>query len=669
MSTRVLLVAEEPLLVVAVTRALMDGQYDARVTTVGPEAVSVCANIRASLVVADLSPSEEGTLDVLHDIRAREETRDVPVILVGTTGGRTRTVEAAREAGAQDLVVRPLLAGTLVARVAKLLGQPLPPLGDPDAIIPDLFQGTPPPVEPGEPQVARWRAVPGLDAPLMRPPGAFDAAADRTVESGVPVAAVQAARREPTLRMRRLTRVPTGGGAAVTAQDEEDELVEREEFSGLMAELDRKAEAALRTAQTPTLSFPAPDPETIDLSTRETLPPVDADAHATGTGLPWTPPRVVSPLPASSPLGGGSASPPAGSLAPWLSDEQAARLLTPREGTFKEGQLPSLLWACWSQRVTGGLDLWRQGDDPERTLFLEDGRPVLFRGRLHQDGVEQMLLARGFINAAQAVQARVQAPANARTVALALADQGVLKPREIFVVVRDHLKDRYVALAEWPSGAFSFTGERAPEAERVAVDEGTEALLWRAIRRKYPLERLVPVLGGPSAVLVPNTRTDLHAFGLREQELRAVTALDGAHTLEDAVQSVGVPEETVYQVAFLLVSAGLARLSTSCDDGPLPRSPPVTADAEIDRRRVLNVLARCREEDYFRVLGLPPGATREEVRDSLEALRGLVDPARFTDPVFTDLQPALQEVNTVLEECGAVLLDDVTRVRYRAHLK
>jgi hypothetical protein len=343
------------------------------------------------------------------------------------------------------------------------------------------------------------------------------------------------------------------------------------------------------------------------------------------------------------------------------------KVLLPSEGQFPEGAMPSLLWACFQQRVTGRLDLGA-GVDAERSLFLEDGQPVALRSRLKPDRLEEYLLLHGFLTATQASQARGRGILAPRRAAAALAEEGILKTQEVFELTRQHLKDRVTSVLERSSGTFHFVADSAPDSERVKLDEGLPALLWRGIRRKFPQERLVPLMGGPSSMLVPHAQVDLQDFGMDEVDLRACRALDGVHSLLDASVSLGLPLERVYQAGFLLLTVGASRMGARGVDGPGGPGSTRVEEVEIDKGRVLELLRRCQECNYFEMLGLEKDASRTEVEEALSRLRQRVAQDHFADPALQDVRPAVTEINAILEECQAVLLVDVLRQRYRAAL-
>ncbi len=343
------------------------------------------------------------------------------------------------------------------------------------------------------------------------------------------------------------------------------------------------------------------------------------------------------------------------------------RPLNPPEGAIPDGAMAALLWACFSQRITGRLDLFGPGGpETEKSLYLEDGQVLALRSKAPADRLENHLLALGYLTPAQVRAAQARTLVSPRQTAAALLEDGALKAQEVFVVTREHLKDRVAALLEAGGGGFRYVADTAPELERVALDVPPQALVWQGIRRKFPLHRLQALLGGPDTLVVPQQAVDLGDVGLDAVESRAMRALDGAHTLEDVALSVGVPLERVYQVAYLLLCAGAARVGARGHLGIQPAGGGV--DLHLDRARLMELHRRSQEASYFDLLGVRPDASRADIEAALHALQSRLTPVRDAGPALQDLRPLVEELSLALEEAASVLLHDTLRQRYKTAL-
>ncbi|GLZ48325.1 DNA-binding response regulator [Actinomycetospora sp. NBRC 106375] len=136
MATRVLLVEDDERIRQALGLALADEGYDVVETATGEEALDV-VDPDLDVVLLDLMlPGIDG-IEVCSTLRSRG---DLPII-IATARTDTADVIAGLEAGADDYVTKPLVAGELSARIRALLRRRRP------AASPDADDGAPGPPE------------------------------------------------------------------------------------------------------------------------------------------------------------------------------------------------------------------------------------------------------------------------------------------------------------------------------------------------------------------------------------------------------------------------------------------------------------------------------------------------------------------------------------------
>jgi curved DNA-binding protein CbpA len=170
---------------------------------------------------------------------------------------------------------------------------------------------------------------------------------------------------------------------------------------------------------------------------------------------------------------------------------------------------------------------------------------------------------------------------------------------------------------------------------------------------------LAPVATATSPAASPVRRSDPEEARARRQRL-----------LARAMQNMGVGP----------LSAGPPRPATptgtpsgppaggkAAAAAPGARAPGRMAGPEVEIRRALEAaLPLARESDLFARLGLPRGASPEEVKASYLQLVRQFHPDRFGSPGLADLQAGLREVLSALNEAYGVLSDRVRRADYLA---
>jgi two-component system, OmpR family, response regulator MtrA len=117
MSTDILLVEDDPRIRQVLELALRDHGYDVRSAATGEQALEDVALRRPDVLLLDLMlPGIDG-LEVCRRLRAQG---DLPIIAV-TARSDSADVVAGLEAGADDYVTKPVVAGVLAARIRAVL--------------------------------------------------------------------------------------------------------------------------------------------------------------------------------------------------------------------------------------------------------------------------------------------------------------------------------------------------------------------------------------------------------------------------------------------------------------------------------------------------------------------------------------------------------------------
>jgi signal transduction histidine kinase/FixJ family two-component response regulator len=116
---RVLLADDNPDMRDYVTRLLSD-RYEVNAVSSGDEALEAALNHPPDLILSDvMMPGLDG-FALLRELRARPQTRTIPVVLLSARAGEESRVEGLG-AGADDYLIKPFTARELLARVASHL--------------------------------------------------------------------------------------------------------------------------------------------------------------------------------------------------------------------------------------------------------------------------------------------------------------------------------------------------------------------------------------------------------------------------------------------------------------------------------------------------------------------------------------------------------------------
>jgi two-component system, OmpR family, phosphate regulon response regulator PhoB len=135
MSASILIVEDEEPIKVLLTYNFEAEGYRVRATSLGEEVGPMIADERPNLIILDwMLPGISG-IEVCRLLRARPETRDIPILMLtarGEEGERVRGLAT----GADDYVVKPFSVPELLARTKSILRR-----ADPDAVAEVLSAG------------------------------------------------------------------------------------------------------------------------------------------------------------------------------------------------------------------------------------------------------------------------------------------------------------------------------------------------------------------------------------------------------------------------------------------------------------------------------------------------------------------------------------------------
>ncbi len=347
-------------------------------------------------------------------------------------------------------------------------------------------------------------------------------------------------------------------------------------------------------------------------------------------------------------------------------------------------EVPALLWQLHEQRFTGTLRLSRQR--VEKQLWLSEGELVFARSTATRDRLVDGLLRRGVLTRPQYETARRLASKEPRRVGELLVDAGFLKPRELEVLLRDHLARVVDSTFDWREGSWvSEPGVRTDEP--VLLDQGMPAVLLDGVRYRLDageLEDRLTRRAGPGGI-VPKLRlaplppkqgrleVELHQarneraaelgerFRLLPEEEAWLGRLDGRRGVL-ALVAEGADRQALLALLYVLELGGFVGL---CDEPELEgeRDP-----AGLDSERILERLRLAREADYFELLGVGRDASRGELRQAYIGLEATFAERALERDSRRRHARELRELRAALMEARDILVDEAMRSAYLAHL-
>jgi DNA-binding response OmpR family regulator len=118
---KILLVDDSATILMMERMILNKNQYDLVTATNGEEAIAKARTERPDVILMDVVMPKMNGFDACRAIRADEEIRATPIIMV-TTRGEGMNVEAGFQSGCNDYVTKPINSAELLTKLRNVLG-------------------------------------------------------------------------------------------------------------------------------------------------------------------------------------------------------------------------------------------------------------------------------------------------------------------------------------------------------------------------------------------------------------------------------------------------------------------------------------------------------------------------------------------------------------------
>jgi len=121
MKKKILVVDDSRTALFMVTTILRKERYELVTACDGEQALEVALAERPDLILMDVIMPRKTGFEACRELKRREDTRSIPVILV-TTRGEGENVEAGFQSGCNDYVTKPINAQELLSKVRDHMG-------------------------------------------------------------------------------------------------------------------------------------------------------------------------------------------------------------------------------------------------------------------------------------------------------------------------------------------------------------------------------------------------------------------------------------------------------------------------------------------------------------------------------------------------------------------
>ena len=348
-------------------------------------------------------------------------------------------------------------------------------------------------------------------------------------------------------------------------------------------------------------------------------------------------------------------------------------------GRFLAGGLPPLLRELYRLLVSGRLDVASGGAD--RHLWFEAGQVRAVVSEVEDQKLGKWLVGRGVLDDSRMALSLLRQPEGVRFGAF-LVQEGVLDPKALEQEL-EALSVAIVAHLLLEPGEYRFAEDEKLPMDAASIGMTTASLLAaavRAISNEAAVKGLIDATGyvwtAQDALLL------YQKVQLTPQEGYLLSRVDGTSTALQLQRLAPMPGGDFSKALAALLVAGVLEMRESSSARPLAPTkvvtvpePPAeeglqyTAQQQREYSDVLRLANEIRHKDYYRRLGLSPGATQDQIHSRFLEFAKLYHPDRAREEHLLSLRNELAEIYSAVQEAYDTLGNPDKRAGYEVTLR
>ena len=349
-------------------------------------------------------------------------------------------------------------------------------------------------------------------------------------------------------------------------------------------------------------------------------------------------------------------------------------------GRFMAGGLPPLMRELYRLLVSGRLDVTGRG--ATRHLWFEAGQVRAVVSEVEEEKLGKWLVGRGVLDASQMALSLLRQPEGVRFGTF-LVQEGVLTVKTLEQEL-ESLSVTIVSRMLVELGEYRFNDGVQLPMDAASIGMTTASLLAAAVRG-LPSEAEAKAFINPTGYVwtAQDALLQYQQIQLTPQEGYVLSRVDGTSTAAQLQRLAPMPGGEFSKALAALLVAGVLEIRDSSAARPLAPTrveptPEPAAEAEealqynAQQQReyadVLRLANEIRHKDYFRRLGLSPGATQDQVHSRFLEFAKLYHPDRAREPHLLSVRNELAQIYSAVQEAYDALGSPDKRAGYEKTL-
>lgn len=169
------------------------------------------------------------------------------------------------------------------------------------------------------------------------------------------------------------------------------------------------------------------------------------------------------------------------------------------EGELHSYTLPSLLFGISQGRETGVLTLAQltvSMQQTQKSIYIQDGRPIFAASNDRDDRLGQVFLRRGMISLERLLEAVDRSLSEKKRLGTLLVESGWIRPVDLVTGVVEQVKGIIYTLFQWTEGSYHFQMGPLPSREIITLSISPQNLILEGIQRVQSWYRIQEAIGG-----------------------------------------------------------------------------------------------------------------------------------------------------------------------------
>lgn len=332
------------------------------------------------------------------------------------------------------------------------------------------------------------------------------------------------------------------------------------------------------------------------------------------------------------------------------------------KGPLSEGALPGLLKDIYVGRKTGLLNFVRGWE--RRSVRFIGGSIVHGDTNVTGAHLGETMVLHGLLRQQDLDRASNVVTQTGKRLGLVLRELDIVDRDRLEDAVAIHVREMLLKVFAWTDGHYDFEEQDAAEFMQydLTLKLSTGEMILEAVRSVHDLDVVRYALGDIDRILILSTDPLLRfqRINLTPVDGFVLSRVDGALTAREVLKMTFLRAEEAQRSLLGLLCTGIVEYVTR------PRKEDASAEAV--RREILELHAKLRALDHFKVLGLERECSEADVKAAYSRLARRYHPDVHHQPVLSDVRTEIEAVFARISAAHKVLSDPQTRAVYEGSL-